>query len=175
MTNIYTFSISKIVRFIINHLWKVFIVGAILILLVGILNIVRSETLILSRLTPYIYVVTFLSLIVFIFERIFRKFAQKIIIDFDTHKLQLHMNRSNEIIKVDFDDIKELRVNGYIIFIFKEKKVFFNDLQNKELFSSLNKIKRIHWGVLCSIWGPSKDMRDMIEEASNERKQRDGY
>ena len=90
------------------------------------------------------------------------KFAYKIIVDFNSRKVQLHLHRSETIVTVDFDDIESIRVNGYIIFTLKERKVFYNDLQDSNLLKCLNKIKKIDWGSLCGLWGPNKNLRDTL-------------
>lgn len=151
----YSFSQSNLQRFIANHLDKfiwvcVFFVIAFTIAKVGYLS-------------PYgIIISLFLCVIPYLYGKIQQKFAYKIIADFESRKIRLHMHRNDAVITADFDDIKSIRVNGYIIFVLKERKVFYNDLQNNELFNCLNKVMKIHWGSLCALWGPSKNVRDAL-------------
>ena len=151
----YSFSQSNLQRFIANHLDKfiwvcVFFVIAFTIAKVGYLS-------------PYgIIISLFLCVIPYLYGKIQQKFAYKIIADFESRKIRSHMHRNDAVITADFDDIKSIRVNGYIIFVLKERKVFYNDLQNNELFNCLNKVMKIHWGSLCALWGPSKNVRDAL-------------
>lgn len=152
---VYSFSQSSLQRFIANHLDKfvwvcIFFAIAFTIVRVGYLS-------------PYgIIISIFLCIIPYLYGKIQQKFAYRIIVDFDSRKVRLHMHRSEAIIIADFDDIKGIRVNGYIIFVLKEKKVFYNDLRNNRLLNCLNKIMKIDWGPLCTLWGPSKNVRDAL-------------
>ena len=154
----YLFSQSNLQRFIANYLDK--------FIWVCVFTIIAFTIAKVGYLSAYgIIVSLFLCIIPYIYGKIQQKFAHKIFIDFTSRKIQLHMHRSNAVITANFDDIKSIRVNGYIIFVLKEGKVFFNDLRNNELFNCLNKIMKIHWGSLCAIWGPSENVRDAL--ASN--------
>ena len=150
-----SFSQSNLQRFIANHLDKfawaciVFII-AFTIIRVGHFSIYG------------IILLVFLCFIPILYARIHQKFAYEIIMDFKSRKVTLHMYRSEAIITTIFDDIKSIRVNGYIIFVLKERKVFYSDLQKSELFSCLNKIMQIDWGPLCALWGPSKGVREAL-------------
>jgi hypothetical protein len=73
------------------------------------------------------------------------------------------MNRSKDVIKFSFDEIKNIRVNGYIIFTLNRKKIFFSAAPSKDVLSCLNRIKKIDWGFLCSVLGPSKELRDVLK------------
>jgi len=118
-------------------------------------------------LSPYgIIIAVVLCAIPYFYRRVQRNFAYKINLDFESHKVQLYIYKSEAIITVDFGDIKGIRVNGYIIFVLEDKKIFYNDLQNNELLSCLNKIKRIEWGPLCRLWGPSKNVREEITRST---------
>ena len=70
------------------------------------------------------------------------------------------MHRNESIIAADFEDIKSIRVHGYIIFALKERKVFYNDLQDNYFFNCLNKTKKIVWGPLWGIcqWKADRSM-----------------
>ena len=151
------FSHSNLQRFIANYLDKfawvcIFIVIAVTILKVGYLSSYGIIILIFLCIIPYLY------------GKILQKFAYKIVVDFDSREVRLYMYRSDAIITANFDDIRSIRVNGYIIFVFKERKVFYNDLQNNELLKYLNKITKIHWGSLCALWGPNKNIRDELNK-----------
>jgi len=109
----------------------------------------------------------FLGVSILGFIKIQRRFAYKIVVDFGSRKLQLHMYKSDDIITEDFDAIQKIRVNGYIIFKFHDRTIYYNDLQDINLLECLNKIKRIEWGSLCTIWGPSKSNIGKITAAQN--------
>jgi len=156
---IYSFSQSKAQRFIANHLDKF----AWACIFIAITLAVVSQ----GYLSPYgIIVSILLCAIPYFYRRVQRNFAYKINLDFESHKVQLYIYKSEAIITVDFGDIKGIRVNGYIIFVLEDKKIFYNDLQNNELLSCLNKIKRIEWGPLCRLWGPSKNVREEITRST---------
>ena len=154
---IFSFSQSSAKRFIANHLDKI-----VWICILFLLALTIEEVGYLSLYGIIILLV--LCTISYLFGRFQKKFAYKIIVDFNSGKVQLHMHRREAIISVNFDDIKGIRVNGYIILTFKEMKVFYNDLQNINLLKCLNKITEIEWGFLCSIWGPSKNVRDALSD-----------
>jgi len=152
---IYSFSQSRAKRLIANHLDKliwvcILFLAAFTIVKIGYLSLYGTILLL------------FLCTISYLFGSIQNKFAYKIILDFNSRKVELHMHRSESIIAVDFEDIKSIRVNGYIIFALQERKVFYNDLQNNNLLRCLNKIKKIDWGSLCALWGPNKNFRDAL-------------
>jgi hypothetical protein len=156
--DICSFSQSKLQRLIANHIDK-FIWGCIFFIMVfAILRVFR-----VGFLSTYAIIILILLLILpYVFTKLQRKFAYKIIINFDSQVLQLFMHRSGEAITADFNEIENIRVNGYIIFVLKNKKVFYNDLQNIELFNCLNRIKQIYWGALCSVFGPNKSVREKV-------------
>lgn len=152
-----SFSQSDLKRFIANYLDKfawvcIFFIMAFTIAKVGYLS------------SYGIIILIFLFFITYLYGKIQQKFAYKIIVDFESNKVRLHMHRSNKVVESDFDDIKSIGVNGYVIFALKDRKVFYNDLQNYELFNCLNEITKIHWGSLCALWGPSRDVRNSIAE-----------
>ena len=154
---IYSFSQSSSKRFIANYLDK--------IVWVCILFLVAFTIVKVGYLSLYgIIILLFLCTIPYLFGKIQQKFAYKIIVDFNSRKVRLHMHRNEAIIAVDFDDIKSIRVNGYIILALKERKVFYNDLQNSNLLKCMNKIKKIDWGSLCGLLGPNKNVRDALSD-----------
>jgi hypothetical protein len=152
---IYSFSQTAAQRFISKYLDK--------IVWILILFLATYTVLIVGRISFYgIISLLFLCTLPYFFGKIQKKFAHQIILDFNQNSALLYMNRSNEIIKFDFEDLENIRLNGYIIFVLKEKKVFYAESQNKELLKCLNKIKAIKWGFLCSLLGPDKNIRDEI-------------
>jgi hypothetical protein len=152
---IYSFSQTAAQSFISNYLDK--------IVWVLIFFLVVYIVLIVGRAGFYgIISLLFLCTLPFLFGKIQKKFAHQIILDFNQNSAQLYMNRSSEIIKFDFEELINIRLNGYIIFVLKEKKVFYAESQNKKLLKCLNKIKAIEWGFLCNLFGPNKHVREEI-------------
>jgi hypothetical protein len=159
----YSFSQSNLQRFIANYLdrfaWVcIFFVIAFAIARVRSLSAYGIIISILLCIIPYLY------------AKIQKKFAYKIVVDFESRKVRLHMHRSDAVITADFDDIKSIRVNGYIIFVLEDRRVFYNDLQNNELFDCLNRIMEIHWGFLCAIWGPRRNVRNALSGTHGDKR-----
>ena len=96
-------------------------------------------------------------------ETFLKKTACKIIIDFGSRQIKLYMNRSGDIVTSDFEDIKEIVINFNITFFLAQRKVLYNDLQNRELLTCLNRIKRIQWGFLSALFVPNKDLRNSLK------------
>jgi len=154
---IYSFSQSSSKRFLANYLDK--------IVWVCILFLIAFTILKVGYWSLYgTIILFFLCTIPILFSKIQKKFAHKIIVNFNSRKIRLHMNRSKNIVTATFDDIKNIHVNGYIIIVLKERKVFYNDLKNSNLFNCLNKIRKIEWGALCGLWGPDKNVRDELSK-----------
>jgi hypothetical protein len=148
----YSFAHSTGYIFAIKHLGKFLIITLLIIVFsayIGKLDlIVTINSILLLCLTYYCV------------GKLLKKSAYKINIDFKTRQLQFHMNRTEDRIYCKFDDIESIVINFHITFIFQAKKVRYNDLQNKELLNCLNKIKKIHWGPLSSLFVMDKDLRE---------------
>jgi len=153
----YTFSQPKLYEFFVNHGAKICL--ALLSLLFLIAMIQNKGAGYLNR---SIHIIIFISVLIYLTGRLLRKFAYKIIVDLESHNIRFFMNRTEGSIKVDFDAVREIRVNGYIIFVLNERKIFYSGKPSKEILACLNQIKRIHWGFLCVLLGPSKDVRDAL-------------
>jgi hypothetical protein len=149
------FYAPKTEKFVANHLEKIFSV----FLIVPIFFFFKGELSLNTLLSVILLYIT--PLFIFIITQ--RKFAFKISIDFESQKIQFHMYRSNELIELNFNQIDEIRINGYVIFKLCDKKIFYKSLQNNKLFERINRIKKIKWGILCNIWGPSKEIRDKFQ------------
>jgi hypothetical protein len=161
--DICSFSQSKLQRLIANQMDKFVWACIFFIAVFAILRFVR-----VGFLSTYAIIILILLFILpYVFAKLQQKFAYKIIINFDSRALHLYMHRSGAVITADFDEIENIRINGYIIFVLKNKKVFYNDLQNIELFKCLSRIKHIYWGPLCSVFGPNKNVRGEIGDDHN--------
>lgn len=153
----YTFSQPKLYQFFVNHGAKICL--ALLSVLFLIAMIQNKGAGYLNR---SIHIIIFISVLIYLTGRLLRKFAYKIIVDLESHNITFFMNRTEDNIKVDFDAVRDIRVNGYIIFVLNERKIFYSGKPSKEILACLNRIKRIHWGFLCVLLGPSKDVRDAL-------------
>ena len=155
------FSQPKFYIFFVNHGGKICSILVLFMFSVAIVANRGSEFL--YRLTQGVIV---LSILIYFTGRILRKFAYKIVVDFEARKIKFHMNRSSDIIVTGFDNIESIRVNAYIIFILKNKKVFYSGAASNEILACLNKIMKIDWGVLCALLGPSKNVRHALQKES---------
>ena len=152
---IHSFLLPSSQRFVSDYLDK--------IVWIMILFLIAYPVLIVKNISLYGMIsLLFLCTISFLFGKIQKKFAHEIVLDFTSGMALFHMNRGNKFLEVNFEDVENIRLNGYIIFGLKERKVFYAESQNKQLLKCLNKIKTIEWGVLCSLFGPNKNVRDKI-------------
>lgn len=154
----YTFSQPKFYTFFVNHGGKICFI--LILFMFSVALIANKEIEFLYRLTQG---VIFLSILIYLAGRILRNFAHKILVDFESRKIEFHMNRSKHLIVSDFDDIRSIRVNGYIIFVLNERKVFYSGAPSKEILTCLNKIKKIRCGFLCALLGPNKNLRNALD------------
>ena len=153
----YSFSHSSGYIFVIKHLGKFLILAILIIVLAaykGDLDILVTVCAILL-----------LCLLYCCAEKLLKKSACKINIDFKSRQLRFHMNRSGDTIYSSFDDIKNIIINFHITFFLEEKKILYNDLQNKELLNCLNKIRKIHWGPLSFLFVTDKDLRESLKKS----------
>jgi len=155
LEGVHSFSQSKAQRIVFNYLDKIV---WILIIFIVVFTLLMVGTLSLYGIISLLCLCT----LPFLFGKIQDKFAYKVVLDFDSKSVQLYMNRSNEIIELDFEDVKDIRLNGYIIFVLKQEKFYYAETQNKSLLKCLNEIRTIEWGFLCNLFGPSKIDREEI-------------
>jgi len=168
MDDIYKFSLTKDFIFVANHCGKIYlIVSSIIILLVVTFG--RNSI----SLSGMIYVLSFLGILTYFVRNFLKKFAYKIIIDFPNKIVKLFMCQKQGTITANFDEIR-IRINGYVIFIVHESKVFYNARQNNELFDALNKIKKIEWGNWCGLLGPDEKLRKNLDSVWTGRRHYDG-
>ena len=151
----YIFDAPKTEKFIGNHLEKFFFI----FLIVPILFVFKREL----SLDSYLTVVFLCIALLFIFVIFQRKFAYKISVNFNSQKIQFYMYRSNELIEISFSQLDTIRINGYVIFKLQNRTILFKDLQNNKLFKCINRVKKIEWGILCNIWGPSKEIQNKLK------------
>jgi uncharacterized membrane protein len=153
----YTFSQPKLYQFFVNHGAKICLVLLLVLFLIAMIKNKGD-----GYLDRSIHIIIFISILIYLTGRLLRKFAYKIIVYLQSHNIRFFMNRTEDIIIVDFDAIRDIRVNGYIIFVLNERKIFYSGKPSKEILTCLNQIRKIHWGFLCVLLGPSKDVRDAL-------------
>ena len=118
LKGVYSFSQSKTQRLILNYLDKIV---WILIIFIVVFTLSMVGSLSLYGIISFLFLCT----LPFLFGKIQKKFAYKVVLDFASKSIQLYMNRSNEIIELNFEDLKDIRLNGYIIFVLENRKVFY--------------------------------------------------
>jgi hypothetical protein len=159
---VYTFSQTRGYIFMVDHLGK-FLVTTIIIIIIAMYkgNLDRTVTIcaIVFLCTSYYLVANFL-----------KKTACKIIIDFGSSQIKLYMNRTGDIVTSDFQDIKEILINFYITFFLAQREVHYNDLQNRELLTCLNRIRRIQWGPLSALLVPNRHLRNSFKGENRGRR-----
>jgi hypothetical protein len=153
----YTFAQPRPYQFFVNHGSKICL---ILLLLMFLIAMVKNKGA--GYLGRSIHIIIFISILIFLTGRLLRKFAYKITVDLKSHNIRFFMNRTENIIIADFDAIRDIRVNGYIIFALNDRKIFYSGKPSKEILTCLNQIKKIHWGFLCALLGPSKEVRNSL-------------
>jgi len=93
----------------------------------------------LDRLVT-LYGILLLFMMYCLAEYLIRKFAYKIIMDFESRQIQFYIFHTRDIVTSNFDDIINIKINFYITFIIENREILYNDVQNKELLSLLKKI-----------------------------------
>jgi len=155
----YTFSQPKLYQFVVKHGGKTCLALLSFMLIIAIIDNKGA-----GHLTRSIHIFIFLVILIYLTGRFLRKFAYEIIVDFESCNIKLFMNRTGDIIIADFDTIKNIRVNGYIIFILADRKVLYSGAPNKEILNCLNRVKKIDWGFLCALLVPRKSLRNELEQ-----------
>ena len=120
--------------FLVRHLGKF---GLAIILFLIILHAIDREALGVNfMLFGLVFVVSLTYLAVKFHER----FAHKLIFDFVSRNLKFYMYRSKDVIEANFEDIRTKIIPGHVIFIFKDRKIFYRRPENGELLHCLNRI-----------------------------------
>ena len=154
---LYTFSQPKSIIFVVKHGGKICLAILLFMFLVSLVD--NKESGYFNR---SVHVIIILGILIYLVGRFLKKFAYKILLDFKSRKIRFYMNRSKDIVTINFDDVQRIRVNGYIIFVFEEGKVLYSGELSNEILTCLNKIVKIDWGFLCALFGPNKCLREKI-------------
>jgi L-rhamnose mutarotase len=87
------------------------------------------------------HIVIVLSVIGLIVDRFLRKVASKIIIDFNEGTIEFYMCRSGEARKYSFNLIKTISIKKYGVFVFENRKIFYNLGQNEDFNRSIERLR----------------------------------
>lgn len=156
---VHTFSQPQSIIFVVKHGGKMCLAFLLFMFSISLLN--NGENWDFNR---SVYVIIFFGVLIYLAGRFLKIFAYRILIDFKSQEIRFYMNRSEDVVTTNFDDVQRIQVNGYIIFVFAEGKVLYSGELSKEILSCLNKIVKIDWGFLCALFGPSKSLREKIGE-----------
>lgn len=150
---IYESSLTKDFIFMANHCGKIYLIASSIIILLAITFGKNSISLIGTA-----YVVGFLGVLTYFVRLLLKRFAYKVIINFKNGTITFFLCQGQGELIVSFEEII-IRINAYVIFVLSGKRIFYNIRENQELFNTLNKIKKIEWGALCSFLGPNENIR----------------
>ena len=125
---------EKAHMFFVRHLGKF---GLAIILFLIILHVIDKESLGLSFM---LFGLMFVVLLTYLAIKFHKRFAHKLIFDFVSRKLKFYMYCSNDVIEANFEDIQTTMMPGHVIFIFKDRKIFYRRPANGELLDCINRI-----------------------------------
>ena len=130
---IFTFSHTRGYIGIVNNLGIIVIITFLIVIIATYKgNLDRLVTLYGILLVFMMYCLT---------EYLIRKYAYKIIIDFESRQIQFYMFRNRDVVTSNFDDIINIKINFCITFIIENRKILYvYDVKDKELLSLLKKI-----------------------------------
>ena len=120
--------------FFVRHLGKF---GLAIILFLIILHAIDREALGLNFM---LFGLVFVVLLTYLAVKFHERFAHKLIFDFVSRKLKFYMYCSNDVIEANFEDIQTTVMPDHVIFIFKDRKIFYRRPENGELLGCLNRI-----------------------------------
>ena len=160
-----SFSQSNLYVFIARNLEKIYMTILILLLVLGYLF--RKDI----NLYGLIYVCAFLGIILLPLRLIFLKTACHVVIDFGSKKLKLVMCRRKKQVEASFVDVRDIKLNGYLIFDIRGKKIYYSFI-TPELLHAVNKIKEIRWGILCNVFGPKDEFRILLGREKGDKARR---
>jgi hypothetical protein len=120
--------------FFVKHLGKF---GLAIILFLITLHAIDKEALGLKFM---LFCLVFVVLLTYLAAKFHERFAHKLIFDFVSRKLKFHMYRSEDAIEANFEDLRTKIMPGHVIFIFKDRKIFYRGRESGELLDCLNRI-----------------------------------
>ena len=125
---------EKAHMFFVRHLGKF---GLAIILFLIILHAMDKEALGLGFM---LFGLVFVVLLTYLAMKFHERFAHKLIFDFVSRKLKFYMYCSNDVIEANFEDIQTTVMPDHVIFIFKDRKIFYRRPENGELLDCINRI-----------------------------------
>jgi hypothetical protein len=78
-------------------------------------------------------------------EFVFRKFARTISVDVNEGIIEFDMHRNAGVVRARVSDIKTIQIGFYILFVIDNKKIFYNEVVNKDLVRFLEMLKPVVW------------------------------
>jgi hypothetical protein len=89
------------------------------------------------RSTTWLYAISFMVFICLLMEIVFWRFAYRISFDQESGEVTLFLYRSKKPLTANIRSINRIHINFYIAFSFERRKVFYNEVVNKELVAFL--------------------------------------
>jgi ATP-dependent Zn protease len=128
----YLFERPKAEVYIANYIDKA---GLLILIITFISDIVSQQPSI--KINDWILVFILIIIFMGLFEIFFRRVA-----------FCFFFFRHRKGVTAKIEDIKEIRMSAYITFMINDKKVYYNDVVNKELVAFLQKLKPTKWSRL---------------------------
>jgi len=111
--------------------------GLAIILFLIVLHAIDEEALGLKFM---LFGLGFVGLLTYLAVKFHERFAHKLVFDFGSRKLKFYMYRSEDVIEANLEDIRTKLIPGHVIFIFKDRKIFYRGSEDSELLDCLNRI-----------------------------------
>lgn len=142
----YTFSQPKIIYYVGRGLGNALLV--VILLFVSVL-FVRGGFKFLRD--PGVMMLLFFFFGLYFFYRFYISHSiYKITVDPDSNKVAFYLYRKDKPVEVDIKALRHVRVNGYLIFEFNNKKILYNNTTDTDLLKLINSLKKIEWGGVVS-------------------------
>ena len=139
----YIFERPKAEVYIVNYIDKV---GLMIGVVTFIIDILFLHNIKVS--SKWVFGFSAIILLSLPFEFFGRRFAHRISVNLETNKITFSFFRHKKDITVKLEDIKDIRMNAYITFILDKRKIYYNDLVNKELVPFIEKLRPTTWSRL---------------------------
>lgn len=148
-----------------KYLIAISIFFSLIVVLLAMLAMGGVSSIYYQGMSVIIICCGFLIVLAAIAKKHIKGFAYSMNISFLKQRIIFRMF-TDDLIEAKFEQINNIRVNGYIFFELGDKTIMYNDLTNRLLFETINEIKKIEWGKKCWIWGPPKEFRKKLENDS---------
>jgi hypothetical protein len=148
--------------YVFKNFWKVYLAGILIILFI-LFN--RAGLHFLKD--PDAIIIFFMLLIpYYLYRVVVGHSAHKIIVDLDRNRVAFYLYWKDEPVEIDIGTLKHVRVNGYLIFDFDNRKVLYRNIADIDLLKLMNSLKGIEWGFWCHIFGPDRKTREEITRSA---------